>query len=111
MFRNVAGDITRRIHPVSYALHGEEGEGPHYEYDSDGNCIRTIHPDGGAGYRYAYDSCGRLAMVQDPEGNLLHTYGYNGHGQVIREMDGEGKETLYAYNGIGLKTREQTSIR
>lgn len=139
VFRNAAGDITRRIHPVSYALHGEEGEGTRYEYDSDGNCIRTIHPDGGverrfhdadgnmvkqilpesydaaaddgAGYRYAYDPCGRLAMVQDPEGNLLHTYGYDGHGQVIREMGGEGKETLYAYNGIGLKTREQTSIR
>ena len=26
-------------------------------------------------------------------------------------MDGEGKETLYAYNGMGLKIREKVSIR
>ena len=67
--------------------------------------------DDGAGYRYVYDSCGRLVMVQDSEENTLHIFEYNGHSQVVREVDGEGKETLYAYNGIGLKTREQTSIR
>ena len=139
VFRNFDGKIINKVHPVSYALHGEGGEGTRYEYDSNGNCIRTIHPDGGverrfydadgnmvkqvlpesydaaadggAGYRYVYDSCRRLAMVQDSEGNTLHSYEYNGHSQVVREVDGEGKETLYAYNGIGLKTREQTSIR
>lgn len=139
VFRNFDGDITNKIHPVSYTLKGEEGEGTRYEYDSDGNCIRIRYPDGGverrfydaggnlvkqvqpesydavtddgAGYRYAYDAMGRLTTVKDPEGNLLHTYEYNGHGQVTREVDGEGKETLYAYNGLGLKTREQISIR
>ena len=48
VFRNFDGDITSRIHPVSYALKGEEGEGTRYEYNSDGNCIRILYPDGAA---------------------------------------------------------------
>jgi len=139
VFRNFDGDIINRIHPVSYALKGEMGEGTRYEYDPDGNCIRVRYPDGGVerrfydvdgnlikqvqpesydaalddgeGYRYAYDAMGRLTMVQDPEGNILHTYEYNGHGQVLREVDGEGKETLSVYNGLGWKIREQISVR
>ena len=139
VFRNFDGDIINRIHPVSYALKGEMGEGTRYEYDPDGNCIRVRYPDGGVerrfcdvdgnlikqvqpesydaalddgeGYHYAYDAMGRLTMVQDPEGNILHTYEYNGHGQVLREVDGEGKETLSVYNGLGWKIREQISVR
>lgn len=139
VFRNFDGDITSRIHPVSYALKGEEGEGTHYEYDSDGNCIRILYPDGGVerrfydadgnmikqvqpesydadsddgnGYRYAYDACGRMTEVQDPEGNILHTYEYNGHGQILREVDGEGKEVLYTYNDLGWKIREQIKVQ
>ena len=139
VFRNFDGDITDKIHPVSYAEKGEDGEGTRYEYDANGNCIRIRYPDGGIerrfydadgnmikqvqpesydadaddgdGYRYAYDVCGRLTLVQDPDGNTLHTYGYNGHGQVIREADGEGKETLYTYDLLGRKIREQVSIR
>lgn len=139
VFRNFDGDITNKIHPVSYAEKGEDGEGTRYEYDADGNCIRIYYPDGGierrfydadgnmikqvqpesydtdaddgAGYCYAYDSCGRLTEVHDPEGNTLHTYEYNGHGQVTREVDGEGKETLYTYNDLGWKLKEQISVR
>lgn len=138
-FRNFDGNVTAWIHPVSYAEKGEEGEGSRYEYDSNGSCIRIRYPDGGverrfydseghmtkqvlpeayqeveddgAGWSYAYDAMGRLTEVKDPEGNRIHTYEYNGHGQVTREVDGEGKETLYAYNGLGLKTREQISVR
>ncbi len=139
VFRNFDGDIVSQIHPASYAKKGEDGEGTRYEYDTDGNCIRIYYPDGGverrfydadgnmvkqvqpesydaaaddgAGYRYAYDACGRLIQVRDPEGNVLHTYEYNGHGQVTREADGEGKETLYTYNGLGWKIREQIKVR
>ena len=139
VFRNFDGDITNKIHPVSYALKGDEGEGIRYEYDPNGNCIRIRYPDGGverrfydadgnmvkqvqpesyaaatddgAGYCYAYDVCGRLTQVCDPDGNVLHTYAYNGHGQITREVDGEGKETLYTYNGLGWKIREQISVR
>lgn len=139
VFRNFDGEIVNKIHPVSYAEKGEDGEGTRYEYDTDGNCIRVHYPDGGierrfydadgnmikqvqpesydaavdngAGYRYAYDACGRLTQVCDPEGNVLHTYEYNGHGQITREVDGEGKETLYTYNGLGWKIREQISVR
>ena len=139
VFRNFDGDVTNRIHPVSYALKGDGGEGTCYEYNSDGKCIRIRYPDGGverrfydadgnlvkqvqpesydaasdngAGYCYAYDSCGRLAQVCDPEGNVLHTYEYNGYGQVTREVDGEGKETLYTYNGLGWKVREQIKVK
>ena len=139
VFRNFDGDITSRIHPVSYALKGEEGEGTRYEYDSDGNCIRILYPDGGVerrfydadgnmikqvqpesydadsddgnGYRYAYDACGRMTEVQDPEGNILHTYEYNGHGQILREVDGEGKEVIYTYNDLGWKIREQIKVQ
>ena len=139
VFRNFDGDITNKIHPVSYAQMGENGEGTRYEYDSYGNCIRIRYPDGGverrfydpdgnmikrvqpesydavtddgAGYRYAYDACGRLTLLQDPEGNTLHTYAYNGHGQIIREVDGEGKETLYTYNSLGWKIREQVKVK
>ena len=139
VFRNFDGDITNRIHPVSYAEKGDKGEGTRYEYDSDGNCIRIRYPDGGVerrfydadgnlakqvqpesydaaaddgpGYRYAYDACGRLILVKDPEGNTLHTYEYNGHGQLTREVDGEGKETLYAYNSLGWKIREQVKVK
>ena len=139
VFRNFDGDITSRIHPVSYALKGEEGEGTRYEYDSDGNCIRILYPDGGVerrfydtdgnmikqvqpesydadsddgnGYRYAYDACGRMTEVQDPGGNILHTYEYNGHGQILREVDGEGKEVLYTYNDLGWKIRERIKVQ
>lgn len=139
VFRNFDGDIISRIHPVSYAQKGDEGEGTRYEYDPDGNCIRIRYPDSGverrfynadgnlikqvqpesydaatddgAGYCYAYDACGRLILVKDPDGNTLHTYEYNGHGQVTREVDGEGKETLYAYNSLGLKTREHVKVK
>ena len=139
VFRNFDGDITSRIHPVSYALKGEEGEGTRYEYNSDGNCIRILYPDGGVerrfydadgnmikqvqpesydadsddgnGYRYAYDACGRMTEVQDPGGNILHTYEYNGHGQILREVDGEGKEILYTYNDLGWKIREQIKVQ
>ena len=139
VFRNFDGDIINRIHPVSYALKGDEGEGTRYEYDSDGNCIRIRYPDSGVerrfydadgnltkqvqpesydtaaddgdGYCYSYDTCGRLTMVQDPDGNTLHTYGYNGHGQVVRDVDGEGKEILYTYNGLGWKIREQVKVK
>ncbi|MCI9072661.1 MAG: hypothetical protein HFH80_07615, partial [Lachnospiraceae bacterium] len=139
VFRNFDGDITNKIHPVSYAQMGDNGEGTRYEYDSYGNCIRIRYPDGGverrfydadgnlvkqvqpesydavtddgAGYRYAYDACGRLTQVWDPEGNILHTYEYNGNGQIIREVDGEGKETLYTYNSLGWKIREQIKVK
>lgn len=139
VFRNFDGDITSRIHPVSYALKGDEGEGTRYEYNSDGNCIRILYPDGGVerrfydadgnmikqvqpesydadsddgnGYRYAYDACGRMTEVQDPGGNILHTYEYNGHGQILREVDGEGKEVLYTYNDLGWKIREQIKVQ
>lgn len=139
VFRNFDGDITSRIHPVSYALKGEEGEGTRYEYNSDGNCIRILYPDGGVerrfydadgnmikqvqpesydadsddgnGYRYAYDACGRMTEVQDPGGNILHTYEYNGHGQILREVDGEGKEVIYTYNDLGWKIREQIKVQ
>ena len=138
-FRNFDGEIIYKIHPVSYAEKGEGGEGTRYEYDTGGNCIRVYYPDGGierrfydadgnmikqvqpesydvttddgAGYGYAYDACGRLTQVWDPDGNVLHTYEYNGHGQITREVDGEGKETLYTYNGLGWKIREQIKVK
>ena len=139
VFRSFDGDITREIHPVSYAEKGENGDGIRYEYNKDGNCIRIRYADGGTerrfydadgnmtkqvlpesydagiddgtGYSYAYDRAGRLTQIQDPDGNVLHTYTYNGAGQIIQETDGEGQETLYAYNGVGWLTRAQTSIR
>ncbi len=139
VFRNFDGDITRAVHPVSYAEKGEDGEGTRYEYDRDGNCIRIRYADGGTerrfydadgnmtkqvlpesygpgtddgeGYCYAYDRVGRLTEIRDPYGNVQHTYEYNGAGQTIKETDGEGQETLYSYNGLGQLTRKQTSIR
>ena len=136
---NLDGKVVKQIHPVSYEEKGEDGEGTGYEYDHYGNCIRIHYADGGTerrfydpdgnlirqvlpeaydpgrddgdGFTYTYDAAGRLIHIQDPEGNQLQEYEYNGHGQVIREVDGEGKETLYAYNGLGLKIREQVSIR
>ena len=139
VFRNFDGDITRAVHPVSYAEKGEDGEGTRYEYDCDGNCIRIRYADGGTerrfydadgnmtkqvlpesydpgtddgeGYCYAYDRAGRLTEIRDPYGNVQHTYEYNGAGQTIKETDGEGQETLYSYNGLGQLTRKQTSIR
>ncbi len=138
-YRNFDGDIIRTIHPVSYAQKGEGGAGARYDYDKDGNCIRIHYADGGterrfydaegrmlkqvmpesydhktddgAGFTYRYDIRGRLIHVHDPEGNRLRSYEYNGRDQVIREIDGEGKETLLHYNGLGLKTREQVSVR
>ena len=139
VYRNFDGDITREIHPVSYAEKGENGEGTRYEYDTDGNCIRLHYADGGIerrfydaagnmikqvlpesynvamdngeGYQYVYDKSSRLIQIQNPDGNLLHTYAYNGKGQIIRETDAEDQEILYTYNGLGQLTKEQTSIR
>ncbi len=82
----------------------------HYEYDILGRTSRISSP-GGMEVRYRYDIRGRLIHVHDPEGNRLRSYEYNGRDQVIREIDGEGKETLIHYNGLGLKTREQISVR
>ena len=113
VFRSFDGDITREIHPVSYAEKGENGEGTLYEYDTDGNCIRIHYADGGIerrfydaarnmikqvlpesynadmdngeGHQYVYDKASRLIQIQNPDGNLLHTYVYNGKGQIIRK--------------------------
>ena len=139
VFRNFEGGITRRIHPEGYAEKGSLGEGTRYEYDKDGNAIRIYYADGGVerrfydadghmlrqilpehydqqadqgpGYTYAYDRMGRLTRVTDPDGKLLRQYAYNGHAQVLREADGEGKETLFAYDSLGQKVEERTSIR
>ena len=62
VFRNFDGDITSRIHPVSYALKGEEGEGTRYEYNADGNCIRILYPDGGVERRF-YDADGNMICL------------------------------------------------
>lgn len=139
LFRNFDGDITKEVHPVSYQVKGEDGDGTRYEYDWDRNCIRIHYADGGIerrfydaernlvkqvmpesydsalddgpGYVYAYDKMGRLVSVTDPEGNELRHYEYNRHGQVTRETDGEGKENLYEYNGFGQIIRQQVSVR
>ena len=42
VFRNFDGDITSRIHPVSYALKGEEGEGDVYKRQA----LRNMKPTG-----------------------------------------------------------------
>ena len=49
--------------------------------------------------------------MTDPDGKLLRQYAYNGHAQVLREADGEGNETLFAYDSLGQKIEERTSIR
>ena len=54
VFRNFVGDVVNKIHPVSYADKGDDGEGIRYEYDADGNCIRIRYPDGSTERRF-YD--------------------------------------------------------
>ncbi len=66
VFRNFDGDITNRIHPVSYALQGDEGEGTRYEYSPDGKCIRIRYPDGGVERRF-YDADGNMVKQVQPE--------------------------------------------
>ena len=105
-FRDLDGNITCEIHPVSYQEREEDGEGTRYKYDwygnqirifyadggcerrfydSDGNLIKQVMPeaydpetDDGAGYTYSYDPMGRLSRVEYPDGNMTHSYRYNG---------------------------------
>ena len=71
VFRNFDGDITSRIHPVSYALKGEEGEGTRYEYNSDGNCIRILYPDEMCIRDRLYSNQGKSLFWLDDDFNSL----------------------------------------
>lgn len=125
VFRNFDGDITSRIHPVSYALKGEEGEGTRYDYNSDGNCIRILYPDGGVerrfydadgnmikqvqpesydadsddgdGYRYAYDSRGNRLRTTNALGEVVQELSYNLRNQPVIQKDTFGNRTELSY--------------
>lgn len=34
VYRNFDGDVINKVHPISHALKGDEGEGTRYEYDA-----------------------------------------------------------------------------
>lgn len=102
VFRNFDGDITNKIHPVSYAEKGDDGEGTRYEYDADGNCIRIYYPDGGVERRF-YDAdgiLGRRSHIYNDEG-LEVRYGYDALNRISKIHYGNGVETSYTYDGEG----------
>ena len=88
-----------------------------YEYDANGNQIRTTRPEGisafsydeenrliGVGYpdgatvEYQYDGRGRRLRLKDPSVEVY--YQYSG-GEVISERDGAGAMIAYYVRGIG----------
>ena len=127
--RNLAGDITREIHPCGYAEAGEEGYGVRYEYDTDSRRIRTLYPDGsaercfydgngnlvkkvrpayydegtddGRGIAYQYDAMNRLKQIKDEDGVIRSAFLYDKSGNLVEEKAAGGYSTYYAYDLLG----------
>lgn len=136
--RNLAGAVTREIHPCGYGEAGEEGYGIRYEYDSDSRKIRTIYPDGsvercfydgngnlvkkvrpedydsrrddGTGVSYQYDSMNRLKQIRDEEGVIRKAFVYDRSGNLAEERDSSGGSTYHAYDLLGNCTATWTPV-
>lgn len=130
--RNLAGDITREIHPCGYADDGDEGYGTRYDYDTNSRKIRTIYPNGsvercfydgngnlvkkvrpenydaklddGKGTCYRYDSMNRLKQIIAEDGSTRNRFTYNNAGNLTEETDAAGYTTYHAYDLVGKRT-------
>ncbi len=120
------GKVLKKIHPNSYQMHADDGEGISYEYDSDSNQIRIRYPDGGcerffydangnrikhilpesydpakddgAGWQYIYDDAEHLERVTGPDGSVQAEYTYDLLGNPTRMTDSMGRTTWYSYD-------------
>ena len=94
VFRNFDGDITSRIHPVSYALKGEEGEGTRYEYNGHGQILREVDGEGKE-VLYTYNDLGwkireRIKVQEtDPALYRVIAYTYDSQGNKVEEAYGQ----------------------
>jgi len=68
-----------------------------YEYDANGNVVRTVFP-GGRTILRSYDAADQVTMVDD-SWKGVQTFAYDATGNVTDEMNEAGEMTHYEYNG------------
>ena len=73
-----------------------------YDYDADGNLIRTARP--GAQTQMTYDALGNLSSIIDPAGRVTRFTAYDTMGNVLSKIDALGKTWTYAYDAAGRLT-------
>lgn len=90
---------TRTYRPNGTLLTGES-----YEYDANGNRIRTVTEQGA--FLYRYDKLNRLIYEERPDGTII-TYDYDAVGNRTRRTETQGANTTvtdYAYDAANRLT-------
>lgn len=84
-------------------LESEEGRTDYFYNEAD-QLMRLAGVEGIA--EYSYDARGNLIQVME-DGVQTHRYEYNCRNRLQYAADGEGKESVYTYNGLGQRVRQQ----
>lgn len=78
-----------------------------YEYDANGNTVRTVFPDGRTILR-SYDAADQVTMIDD-SAKGAQSFAYDAAGNLVDEMDESGETTHYEYDRRGEVVAVSTS--